>query len=240
MLTALDIEADQADQKFASMLPGVRRLGVAFSGGVDSSVLLALAVRALGRESVIAILGVSPSLAEDERRSAHDVAAFIGADLVEVVTREGDRPAYQANGPDRCFHCKDELFATISDQLLARAPTRCGRLRRERRRRQAARPSRGPGRDQSPGAATAGRCRMGQTGGAGHRPDTRPAVREQTRSAMPGLSDPPLPNRDTNKAAADRAKPRAAFVRWGSAICESGITARSPASNCHRTNSSVR
>ena len=118
MLTAHDFDADQADREVAILLPGVRRLGVAFSGGVDSSVLLALAVRALGPGSVVAILGVSPSLADDERRSAHDVAAFIGAEVVEVVTHEGDRPAYQANGPDRCFHCKDELFATISDQLL--------------------------------------------------------------------------------------------------------------------------
>ena len=60
MLTALDFDADQADRTFAITIPGVRRLGVAFSGGVDSSVLLALAVRALGHESVIAILGVSP------------------------------------------------------------------------------------------------------------------------------------------------------------------------------------
>jgi uncharacterized protein len=118
MLTALDIDADRADQEFAIVLPGVQRLGVAFSGGVDSSVLLALAVRALGPHSVVAILGVSPSLADDERRAAHDVAKFIGAEVVEVVTHEGDRPAYQANGPDRCFHCKDELFATISHQLV--------------------------------------------------------------------------------------------------------------------------
>jgi len=118
MLTAIDFDTDQADQDFATLLPDIRRLGVAFSGGVDSSVLLAMAVRALGHKSVIAILGVSPSLANDERQSAHDVAKFIGAEVVEVVTHEADRPAYQANGPDRCFHCKDELFATISDQLL--------------------------------------------------------------------------------------------------------------------------
>ncbi len=93
------------------------RLGVAFSGGVDSSLLLALAVRALGRGRVIAVLGVSPSLAADERRGAHDVASAIGAPVVEVATHEGDNPAYQANGPDRCFHCKDELFTRISDDV---------------------------------------------------------------------------------------------------------------------------
>ena len=59
-------------------------LGVAFSGGVDSSVLLALAVRTLGQDQVVAILGVSPSLATDDRRAAHTVAAYIGVRLVEV------------------------------------------------------------------------------------------------------------------------------------------------------------
>ena len=93
------------------------RLGVAFSGGVDSSLLLALAVRALGPARVVAVLGVSPSLAAAERRGAHDVAAHVGAPLVEVATHEGDNPAYRANGPDRCFHCKDELFTRITDEV---------------------------------------------------------------------------------------------------------------------------
>jgi uncharacterized protein len=47
------------------------------------------------------------------------VAGFIGASVVEVSTFEGDRAAYQANGPDRCFHCKDELFTRISDEVVA-------------------------------------------------------------------------------------------------------------------------
>jgi uncharacterized protein len=100
-------------------LAGIGRLGVAFSGGVDSSVLLALAARALGAERVIAILGVSASLAADERTAAHQVARHIGVEVVEVVTHEGDRAAYRANGPDRCFHCKDELFTRISDEVVA-------------------------------------------------------------------------------------------------------------------------
>lgn len=98
-------------------LSRVGRLGVAFSGGVDSAVLLALAVEALGPDRVVAILGVSPSLASDERGAAKAAAELIGARLVEVATREGDRPAYRANGPDRCYHCKDELFATIAAEV---------------------------------------------------------------------------------------------------------------------------
>jgi uncharacterized protein len=100
-------------------LTGVGRLGVAFSGGVDSSVLLAAAVRTLGPGRVVAILGVSPSLATDERSAAHEVARFVGAALVEVDTHEGVVAAYRANGPDRCFHCKDELFTRIDDEVVA-------------------------------------------------------------------------------------------------------------------------
>ena len=73
-----------------------------------------------GAEQVVALLGVSPSLAADERAAAHDVARFVGVPVVEVETREGDRPEYRANGPDRCFHCKDELFATIGAEVLDR------------------------------------------------------------------------------------------------------------------------
>lgn len=93
------------------------RLGVAFSGGVDSAVLLALATRALGPSRTLAILGVSASLATAERRLAHQVSASIGAPLVELETHETELAAYRANGPDRCFHCKDELFTRISDEV---------------------------------------------------------------------------------------------------------------------------
>jgi uncharacterized protein len=82
-------------------------------------VLLAAAVRILGVGRVVAILGVSPSLASAERTQAHEVAAFIGVPVAEVQTLEGDRAEYRANGPDRCFFCKDELFTRISDDVVS-------------------------------------------------------------------------------------------------------------------------
>ena len=126
-------ELSAAAQAVGSRLIGTAPLGVAFSGGVDSSVLLALAVRALGTGQVVAILGVSPSLASDERLAAHRVAAVIGARVVEIQTREGDNPAYRANGPDRCFHCKDELFTRIDDEVAGRLWPGGRGLWRERR-----------------------------------------------------------------------------------------------------------
>ena len=100
-------------------LRGAAPLGVAYSGGVDSAVLLALAVRTLGAGNVVALLGVSPSLARSERARAHETAAFIGARVVEIETHEGENPDYVRNGVDRCFFCKDELFTRISDEVVA-------------------------------------------------------------------------------------------------------------------------
>jgi uncharacterized protein len=115
----MEFGEDQAGvDRVAGLLAGVGRLGVAYSGGVDSATLLALAVRALGADRVLGIIGVSPSLADDERAAAHAVARAIGTPVVEVETREGERAAYQANGPDRCYHCKDELFTRIADEVL--------------------------------------------------------------------------------------------------------------------------
>lgn len=94
------------------------RIGIAYSGGVDSATLAALALRALGPDRVVALLGVSPSLARRERRIAHEVADDIGVQVHEIETHEGERPEYVANGVDRCFFCKDELFTRIDSELL--------------------------------------------------------------------------------------------------------------------------
>ncbi|HLS15849.1 MAG TPA: ATP-dependent sacrificial sulfur transferase LarE [Beutenbergiaceae bacterium] len=111
--TAEAIRAAQA------LLAGSAPLGVAFSGGVDSSVVLALAVRELGTENVLAIMGISPSLAAGERAAAHRVAEVIGARVLEVTTREGENPDYRRNDVDRCYFCKDELFSVIDGQVVS-------------------------------------------------------------------------------------------------------------------------
>ena len=117
---AKDWTVDEAVTAVSEKLNGVKRLGVAFSGGVDSSLLLALAARALGVQRVVALLGVSPSLAAEERSAAHQVARHVGVLIVEVETHEDDRPEYQSNGPNRCFYCKDELFGRIEDEVIER------------------------------------------------------------------------------------------------------------------------
>jgi len=107
-----------AAEAVGALLADRAPLGVALSGGVDSSVLLALASRALGSDQVLALLGVSASLASVERAAAHEVAAVVGVALLEVMTREGQREGYVRNGPDRCFHCRDELFSRIDAEVV--------------------------------------------------------------------------------------------------------------------------
>jgi uncharacterized protein len=86
---------------------------VAFSGGVDSSVVAAIAHRALG-EDARAVTAVSPSVAQGELEGARRVARHIGIRHEIVRTNELARPGYRANGRDRCYFCKTELYATLA------------------------------------------------------------------------------------------------------------------------------
>jgi len=94
---------------------GGRVAYVCYSGGIDSTVVLAASVRS-GIES-IALLGVSPSLAAAERADAHRIAEEIGARVEEVQTNEMELTGYRANAGDRCYYCKSALYETI--QVLA-------------------------------------------------------------------------------------------------------------------------
>jgi len=86
---------------------------VAYSGGIDSTVVAAVAARALGVRA-IAVTAVSPSLPPGEAGEARRLAARLGIRHRIVRTHEVERPDYLANGPDRCYHCKTELYDVLA------------------------------------------------------------------------------------------------------------------------------
>jgi len=100
------------DAKLAALRARLRELGsvlVCYSGGVDSAFVLAVAHQELGARAV-GMTAVSPSLAPAEKEEAASIARLIGADHRLVESQEIEDPNYVANNPDRCFHCKSELY----------------------------------------------------------------------------------------------------------------------------------
>ncbi len=103
------------EQKQDDLLNRLRSLGeviVAYSGGTDSAYLAWAAHQALGPRAV-AITADSASIPESHKRDAEEFARRFGIRHEYVETAEFENPLYAANNPDRCFHCKDELFSTL-------------------------------------------------------------------------------------------------------------------------------
>jgi pyridinium-3,5-biscarboxylic acid mononucleotide sulfurtransferase len=110
--TSADLEKKQ-EILFAS-LRALESVVIAYSGGADSAYLAWAAHRTLGERS-IAITADSASLPESHKLAAEDFARMWEIRHEFIPTKEFDNPDYVKNGPDRCFHCKDELFAVLDD-----------------------------------------------------------------------------------------------------------------------------
>jgi pyridinium-3,5-biscarboxylic acid mononucleotide sulfurtransferase len=114
----LDLRILKAKQaKLFSILKPMRRIIVAYSGGADSAYLAWAAHRVLGGNAV-AITADSASIPESHKRDAEEFARECGFRHEYIETREFENPDYVKNDPNRCFHCKDELFMRL--EIVAR------------------------------------------------------------------------------------------------------------------------
>ena len=122
MIPTTDHPADLLERRVEALESGLRELGsvlVAFSGGADSALVLAAAVRVLGTERVAAATAYSDSLPQRERDPARAFAEQQGVRVLTPQTHEMAREGYRSNAGDRCGHCKAELLDVLTP--LARA-----------------------------------------------------------------------------------------------------------------------
>jgi len=95
-------------------LESLGKVAIAYSGGVDSTLLLKVAVDTLAAENVLACIGTGPSLAQSQYKQAIELTKTIGVEVQPVEPNELADVAYSANKADRCFHCKKHLYKTIT------------------------------------------------------------------------------------------------------------------------------
>lgn len=106
-------ELHQKYEKLKETLRSMESVAVAYSGGVDSTFLLKVAVDELGPDRVLGVIAVSESYPARELAEARALAEEMGARIRLIHTDELSNPDYASNPADRCFHCKTELFNEI-------------------------------------------------------------------------------------------------------------------------------
>jgi uncharacterized protein len=108
------LELDQKHESLQEILRGLGSVVVAYSGGVDSTLLLKVAIDTLGAENALACIATGPSLAKSQYNRAVEIAKDLGARLETVEPDEMADTNYAANKADRCFHCKSHLLRLLT------------------------------------------------------------------------------------------------------------------------------
>ena len=106
--------ADTKADKLEAILKGFESILVAFSGGVDSTFLLKAALDALGRENVLAVTATSLTYPKTELEGACRLAEKLQVRHLIIESEETDIPEFAENPPNRCYHCKRELFGKLT------------------------------------------------------------------------------------------------------------------------------
>ena len=114
MNAAVADSIDAKHQRLGPILREMKRVIVAFSAGVDSTLVLKVALDTLGHDNVLAATGVSASLARRELDSVKQLAGLLGAQLTLIDTEEVSNPSYGANPANRCYYCKTELYTKLA------------------------------------------------------------------------------------------------------------------------------
>jgi uncharacterized protein len=120
--TPVSLDSTVLEAKRLKLLENLRAMGrvlIAYSGGTDSAYLAWATTQALG-ENAIAITADSASIPESHKRDAERFARDNGIRHEYIATNEFENPDYVKNAPDRCFHCKDELFTCLAEVGRAR------------------------------------------------------------------------------------------------------------------------
>jgi uncharacterized protein len=111
----MEMELSEKFEDLKRSIKRMERVAVAYSGGVDSSLLLKVAASCIPEGDLVALTAVSPSLPASELQDAHEIACQISVNHVLIESNEIEDPNYRGNSSDRCFYCKQVVFGLFRE-----------------------------------------------------------------------------------------------------------------------------